>query len=69
MDALTKVFVGLYEEPDKPSNAVDYLKRYLGAPTDVDVDALRAENEELKKKVDELQLIIQELNKKVRVIL
>nr|CCA23573.1 conserved unknown protein putative [Albugo laibachii Nc14] len=66
VDALTKVLVGLYEVNDKPSNAVDYLKRFLGAPTGVDIDALRAENEELKKKNAELIQTIEELNKRVR---
>ena len=28
IDALTKVLVGLYEEPERPPNAVDYIKRY-----------------------------------------
>jgi len=32
IDALTKVLVGLYEAPDKPANAVDFVKEYLGAP-------------------------------------
>lgn len=27
IDALTKVLVGLYEEPERPPNAVDYIKR------------------------------------------
>lgn len=66
VDALTKVLVGLYEVNDKPSNAVDYLKRFLGAPTGVDIDALRTENEELKKKNAELIQTIEELNKRVR---
>lgn len=39
IDALTKVLVGLYEEPERPPNAVDYIKRYMGAPTGIDVDA------------------------------
>lgn len=55
MDALTKVLVGLYEEPDRPPNALEYIKRYLGAPVGVDVDGLKRENEELKKKVEQLQ--------------
>jgi hypothetical protein len=38
IDALTKVLVGLYEEPERPANAVDYIKRYMGAPTGVDVE-------------------------------
>ncbi|KAK1944082.1 c-Myc-binding [Phytophthora citrophthora] len=66
VDALTKVLVGLYEESDKPPNAVDYVKRFMGAPTGIDVDALRAENEELKKKNAELIKTVEELNKRVR---
>ena len=37
---LTRVMVGLYDEPDRPANAVEYIKKFLGAPHDVDVDAL-----------------------------
>ena len=47
--------VGLYEEPERPSSAMDYIKRYLGAPAGVDVDGLRKENEELKSKVEKLK--------------
>ena len=57
--------VGLYEESEKPPNAVDYVKRYMGAPTGVDVEAIRAENEELRKKVHALQETIDELNKRL----
>lgn len=30
---LTRVLVGLYEAPERPLNALDYIKRHLGAPT------------------------------------
>lgn len=43
------VLVGLYEEPERPQNAVDYIKRYMGAPTGIDVEALRAECDQLRK--------------------
>lgn len=66
IDALTKVLVGLYEEPERPPNAVDYIKRYMGAPTGIDVEALRVENEELKKEVQEMKVTIEELNQRVR---
>ncbi len=59
------MLVGLYEEPEKPPNAVDYVKRYMGAPTGVDVEALRAENEELKKKVQSLTETVEELNQRL----
>jgi len=55
LDALTKVLVGLYEEPERPVNALDYIKRYLGAPPSVDVDGLRRENDDLKKQVAALK--------------
>jgi predicted ATP-grasp superfamily ATP-dependent carboligase len=55
LDALTKVLVGLYEEPDRPANALEYMRRYLGAPAAVDVEGLKRENEELKFKVEKLK--------------
>ena len=55
VDALTKVLVGLYEEPERPLHAVDYVKKYIGAPAGVDVDALRAENERLRAEVTSLK--------------
>lgn len=62
IDAMTKVLVGLYEAPEKPDNAIDFIKEYLGAPVGVDVEALnheiatlRKENEQLKKRVADLE--------------
>ena len=52
---LRAVLVGLYEEPERPAAAVDYVKRYMGAPVGVDADALRAENERLRSEVASLQ--------------
>ncbi|CAM9488687.1 unnamed protein product, partial [Ascophyllum nodosum] len=65
IDALTKVLVGLYEEPERPPNAVDYIKRYMGAPTGVDAEAMRLQNEEIKKENDELRSKLQSLTEKV----
>jgi len=65
IDALTKVLVGLYEEPEKPANALDFIKMTLGAPTGVDVEALKAENEQLRLKCDEMALKLEEANKKL----
>ena len=48
IDQLTKVLVGLYEEPEKPGNAVEFIKKCLGAPSDTDVELLKADNERLK---------------------
>ena len=53
--AAPAVLVGLYEEPERPPNAVEWVKKVLGAPVGVDVDALRADNERLKAMVASLQ--------------
>lgn len=65
IDQLTKVLVGLYEEPEKPQNAVDFIKRSLGAPQESDVDQLKAENEELKRNVNELQKRVDALQREL----
>ena len=46
--------MGLYEEPEKPANVIEFIKKSLGAPSDTDVDQLMAENEALKRTQDEL---------------
>lgn len=42
-----------------------FIKMTLGAPSGVDVDALKAENEQLKAKCDELQMKLDEANSKL----
>jgi hypothetical protein len=58
------VLVGLYEEPERPPNAVDYIKRYMGAPTGVDVDAMRSELETLKADNAQLKQTVTDLTAK-----
>jgi len=65
IDALTKVLVGLYEEPDKPQQAIEFIKMQLGAPGTTDVEALKAENEQLKSKVEDLQAKLAEATAKL----
>lgn len=55
----------MYEEPEKPANAIDFIKMTLGAPSGVDVDALKAENEQLKAKCDELEQKLKEAEAKL----
>lgn len=55
VNQLTRVLVSLYEEPERPTQALEYIKKYLGTPSGIDIDELKAENEELKKRNDELQ--------------
>ncbi|XP_062896998.1 C-Myc-binding protein [Mobula hypostoma] len=56
LDALTKVLVALYEEPEKPNNAMDFLKQHLGSagPETADVETLRLEVTELRQKYEAL---------------
>jgi hypothetical protein len=54
IDVLTKVLVGLYEEPERPTNAIEYIRKYMGAPPNVDVESIKKENEELKAQVEKL---------------
>lgn len=65
--------VGLYEEPEKPGNAIEYLnklniryvKKYLGSPVDIDVDKLKLEYEKLKDENIKLKREVAELKKEV----
>eukprot|EP00331_Platyophrya_macrostoma_P025538 CAMPEP_0176436226 /NCGR_PEP_ID=MMETSP0127-20121128/17833_1 /TAXON_ID=938130 /ORGANISM="Platyophrya macrostoma, Strain WH" /LENGTH=95 /DNA_ID=CAMNT_0017819487 /DNA_START=32 /DNA_END=319 /DNA_ORIENTATION=+ len=66
IDQLTRVLVGLYEEPDKPGNAIDYIKRFLGSPTDIDVDKLKIEYEKLKDDNLKLQKRVKELEDELK---
>jgi hypothetical protein len=45
---------------------VDYIKRYMGAPTGIDVEALKAECEQLRKDKAELEATVKSLNEQVR---
>ena len=65
VDQLTKVLVGLYEEPEKPSNAIEFIKKCLGAPSDTDVEQLKADNEELRRQKQELEKKIEALHKEL----
>ena len=61
IDQLTKVLVGLYEEPEKPGNVIEFIKKSLGAPSDTDVEQLMAENEELRRQKSELEKKIESI--------
>jgi hypothetical protein len=61
IDQLTKVLVGLYEEPEKPNNVIEFIKKSLGAPSDTDMEQLKYENEELRKQKMDLEKKIESL--------
>uniref|UniRef100_A0A803TUI9 MYC binding protein n=1 Tax=Anolis carolinensis TaxID=28377 RepID=A0A803TUI9_ANOCA len=58
------VLVALYEEPEKPNCALDFLKHHLGAtaPENPEVEALRLEVAELKEKYE----VVLEENRKLK---
>jgi len=58
MDALTKVLVSLYEESEKPTDALAYIRKNLGGIVDTpsEIDNLKKELDESKAKIAELKL-------------
>ena len=59
------MLVGLYEEPDKPNNAIDFVKKYLGSPADLDVDKLKIEFEKVKEENIRLKKQLEETRKEL----
>ena len=62
IDQLTKILVSLYQENDRPINALEFIKRNLSSPDEIDEDNLKREylkekddNVKLKQKLTELQ--------------
>ena len=68
VDQLTKVLVSLYEETDKPTNPLEFIKSNMSAPEEIDQDnlkneylKLKEENEKLRQRVTDLQKQIESL--------
>jgi cell division protein FtsB len=61
------VLVGLYEEPEKPHNALEFILKHLatGASGSADVAILKEENEALKREVEALKATVADLQKKI----
>ena len=55
IDKLRKVLVDLYEEPNKPENPIDFIKKYLGTSTNADVDSLKIHHSQLKDENEKLK--------------
>ena len=76
MDALTKVMVGLFEEPERPRNALEYIRKHLGASQQsqqhggngstgtADTEALRRENESLRAQLQKANQQLDEMRKR-----
>merc|ERR1712215_368562 len=67
LDLLTKSLVQLYEESEKPSDAVTYLKNTVGGVEDdkTAIEKLKNENAELKTKVADLESNQTSLQKRI----
>jgi hypothetical protein len=65
IDALTKVLVGLYEVPDRPVNALDFIKEYLGSALGQDNEKLRATLDQQNKLIAEKEAEIANLKKQL----
>merc|ERR1712116_14582 len=56
MDALTKVLVGLYEEPEKPNDALMYLKNHLSV-AHPEIETLKEENQKLAAELQKYRAV------------
>ena len=59
------VLVGLYEVPEKPANAIDFIKEYLGASVGADADKLKAQVEAQAKDIEAKDKEIADLKEKL----
>ncbi|CCW64413.1 unnamed protein product [Phytomonas sp. EM1] len=62
IDALTRVLVNLYEEPEKPEDPVEYIKKVLGGASVADYEALQQDNVRLRAEVETLKRKLSELS-------
>lgn len=65
IESITKVLVALYEEPDRPANASEFLKSALGAPTLEEYEKVVAENKRLSAELDAAKEEVVELRQKL----
>jgi hypothetical protein len=65
LDSLTRVLVALYEEPENPEDALEYIKQFLGSPQGVDIESLQRENDELEQQAQALRARVAELKELV----
>jgi hypothetical protein len=68
VDQLTKVLVSLYEETDKPTNPIDFIKRNMSAPEEIDQDNLKNEYLKLKEENEKLRQRVTELQKQIEAL-
>ena len=59
-DAITRALVALYEAQERPQNAIDFVKEYLGTPVGADVEELKATIQAQKEEIEQLKRQIAE---------
>jgi hypothetical protein len=64
METLTRALVSLYEEPEQPSDPLNYIRDAIGAGEGVDVEALVRKNQDLKEEIASLKQQIADLETK-----
>ena len=65
---MTKVLVSLYEEPDKPATAIDFLKANLGGPTPAEFEALTEEKNALEAELETCKKELAEAQAKIEAL-
>ena len=68
VDQLTKVLVSLYEETDKPTNPLEFIKRNMSEPEEIDQDNLKNEYLKLKEENEKLRQRVTELQKQIEAL-
>ncbi|RZC39939.1 hypothetical protein BDFB_003790 [Asbolus verrucosus] len=62
MDALTKVLVNLYEEPEKPEDALEYIRDRLAMQAGLDTfNQMKTKCDEYEAKIEQLEQDIEQL--------
>jgi len=66
LDTLTKILVSLYEEPDKPNNPLDFLRKHVTHSDPLnDIELLKCEIEMLHNELDQLKEENEQLKKRL----
>lgn len=67
LDALSKALVGLYEEPERPSDALEYLRQHLQmAPDPRESEGLKQELTDLSRQMANLKVENEDLKEKLQ---
>ncbi|KAJ5068096.1 c-myc-binding protein [Anaeramoeba ignava] len=63
IDALTKALVSLYEQPEKPEEAIEYIQKYMGGSN---IENIQKEKTELLKRNEALEKEVKQLREKLK---